>query len=477
MLIIILILNIFSYSNEYSWKKYTIYGFEDGIQVSAVIKKDNLILAKWHYGISDPNFFNLIVKEVHGVSLSIDNGINWKIIKETSWELDKENPIESDKMKDTMDIAIGLKILGNNNLLFIMKGGYVLKTEDFGETFDTTRMGIDSQFNDPIQTRSGSFYNRFNNENNKGLIYYADDRYNILDKIYLTKDNAQTWEKIHYNYSDLNSEIPKEEARLISIDYIKDDSYLFYFIDDHVSNDLKKKEYFLTEDNCKTFKKIQKEIQDGEEDFRMFGNSYEELYLSGYYLNHNENIDYSPYLYRSVDKGGTWKKIWEIDKFSSPIVNIYFLNESEFIFITQKEVYRTTDNGITFNTEEVEDDSLKTFSYISFDYVNNAGLLHSFGAPIKIWEMTKTSSVEINSMNHYFSVYPNPVNNNEKVYLEFEKDFPVSIDILDFNGKLINNHQYLEIKNGLFINNLSKGVYFIKANYSDQSIMKKFVIE
>jgi len=173
-----------------------------------------------------------------------------------------------------MDIAIGLKILGNDDLLFIMKGGYVLRTDDFGITFDTTRMGINSQFNDPIQARSGSFYHRFNNNGNKGLIYYADDRHNILDKIYLTKDNAKTWEKVNYNYSDLNSNIPKDKARLKSIEYLKENSYLFYFIDDHVSIDLRKNEFFITDDNCKTFRKINKEFKEGEVDFRMFGNSF-----------------------------------------------------------------------------------------------------------------------------------------------------------------------------------------------------------
>ena len=79
------------------------------------------------------------------------------------------------------------------------------------------------------------------------------------------------------------------------------------------------------------------------------------------------------------------------------------------------------------------------------------------------------------------SVYPNPVLNEILIELNLKQQMDIAVQLFTTSGKLIDNIQFentLQGHNQLTINNLNdipKGLYFVKILFNDQSIVKKIV--
>ena len=84
---------------------------------------------------------------------------------------------------------------------------------------------------------------------------------------------------------------------------------------------------------------------------------------------------------------------------------------------------------------------------------------------------TSTLSTEDN-FSGTFKMYPNPTNGNE-VYFNITEN--VSVKVYNVLGKLINNKELNQKNNLLDVSSLSKGMYFVKVNSKNRSILKKLI--
>jgi endonuclease I/chitodextrinase len=84
---------------------------------------------------------------------------------------------------------------------------------------------------------------------------------------------------------------------------------------------------------------------------------------------------------------------------------------------------------------------------------------------------TSTLSTEDN-FSSTFKMYPNPTNGNE-VYFNITEN--VHVKIYNVLGKLIDNRELEQKNNSIDISSLSKGMYFVKVNSKNTSILKKLI--
>lgn len=74
-----------------------------------------------------------------------------------------------------------------------------------------------------------------------------------------------------------------------------------------------------------------------------------------------------------------------------------------------------------------------------------------------------------------FYIYPNP--SNGILYLEFAKDIPNSIEIIDVSGKLVYSiNQYVENTIQLDLSNNTKGIYIIKFMFDKEVVTRKLIL-
>jgi endonuclease I/chitodextrinase len=84
---------------------------------------------------------------------------------------------------------------------------------------------------------------------------------------------------------------------------------------------------------------------------------------------------------------------------------------------------------------------------------------------------TSTLSTEDN-FSSTFKMYPNPTNGNE-VYFNITEN--VHVKVYNVLGKLIDNKELGPKKNSIDVSSLSKGMYFVKVNFKNTSILKKLI--
>jgi endonuclease I/chitodextrinase len=84
---------------------------------------------------------------------------------------------------------------------------------------------------------------------------------------------------------------------------------------------------------------------------------------------------------------------------------------------------------------------------------------------------TSTLSTEDN-FSSTFKMYPNPTNGNE-VYFNITEN--VHVKIYNVLGKLIDKRELEQKNNSIDISSLSKGMYFVKVNSKNTSILKKLI--
>ena len=87
-----------------------------------------------------------------------------------------------------------------------------------------------------------------------------------------------------------------------------------------------------------------------------------------------------------------------------------------------------------------------------------------------------TSSISINNALDFSTrIYPNPANN--ELNIENNNFIISSIELFDISGKSIVVKRVNEMATILDISNLSNGIYFVKVNSNQSSIMKKLIVD
>lgn len=123
----------------------------------------------------------------------------------------------------------------------------------------------------------------------------------------------------------------------------------------------------------------------------------------------------------------------------------------------------------TANSYETMDDKPQFgINYYRLKMVDNDGS-SSYSKTVSI-EWTKPSSTE-------WSVFPNPV--KDKIYLTGNEDIAgdKEVQVIDISGKIVLKTTILQLRNGLPVNDLSNGSYFIEINASQKGERKAFVVE
>ncbi|RLD52017.1 MAG: hypothetical protein DRI94_04395 [Bacteroidetes bacterium] len=111
--------------------------------------------------------------------------------------------------------------------------------------------------------------------------------------------------------------------------------------------------------------------------------------------------------------------------------------------------------------------------YVKSYAINPNGI--SYGKEISF--TTDATSVEDVKFNDLISIYPNPSNGVFNIgFKETEKTADVSIS--DMTGKLVYSNKLNTSENHIIkLNYVSKGIYFIKINLGDKSVVSKLIIQ
>ncbi len=152
-------------------------------------------------------------------------------------------------------------------------------------------------------------------------------------------------------------------------------------------------------------------------------------------------------------------------------------------YITHKATGTTGTSGShtwTFNwTAPATGNGPVTF-YGAFNATNNSG--DQFGDSIftsttVVSEKTTTGIEELINIANLISVYPNPITDNFFVNNSFNETDAMTLNISDINGRLVKKVQNIAGRQSINIDDLSKGIYFLKIQTSKGDVVKKIVKE
>ena len=87
------------------------------------------------------------------------------------------------------------------------------------------------------------------------------------------------------------------------------------------------------------------------------------------------------------------------------------------------------------------------------------------------------SAVKSQNIQYELDIYPNPAKDKINVLLPSSTALPVEVEIYDIMGKKVNSHLATKKAFTLEIDQLEKGIYFVKANTADYNICKKLIVK
>ena len=93
-------------------------------------------------------------------------------------------------------------------------------------------------------------------------------------------------------------------------------------------------------------------------------------------------------------------------------------------------------------------------------------------ADVKFEKLVPTSLTDV-ALDH-FNFYPNPT--NEILNIKLENQGPSSINIFDFQGKMIKSILTNSISNTVDISGLNQGIYFINVDTDKFNRIKRLII-
>ena len=122
---------------------------------------------------------------------------------------------------------------------------------------------------------------------------------------------------------------------------------------------------------------------------------------------------------------------------------------------------------------------------LSFDGTDLWLINNSSDSIYQIQGRQMTTNILANNIENELSIYPNPTNGNATINIYLPTSSDVSIEILDISGKVIDkleSNYYSQGNNKIVWSgkqnnpNISAGMYFVKAEYSGSTQMKKLII-
>lgn len=169
-----------------------------------------------------------------------------------------------------------------------------------------------------------------------------------------------------------------------------------------------------------------------------------------YGLDYNSNSNYSNYY------GGTSQAAPHV----SGVVSLLYAQNPFITFNEVRTILRNTSDDLVGSSAE---------DITGFDIYHGYGRLNAFRA-------LQDATAGINDLNvNSLFVYPNPVNN--ELNFNILTDKILNIKIYDITGKLIKQTNINKANSVINIENLTNGIYFIKASNENMTTSLKFIKE
>jgi hypothetical protein len=123
---------------------------------------------------------------------------------------------------------------------------------------------------------------------------------------------------------------------------------------------------------------------------------------------------------------------------------------------------------------------------VNYPAFTNYGVIYAATYGRALWASNSYVGIKENpgsNPNNNFSLklYPNPVSETAKIDITLPKQANVSVEVYDYSGKLVLNHNYGRLTNGnqtLSLNclPLQEGSYFVRVLANDQMATTKFIV-
>jgi len=111
-------------------------------------------------------------------------------------------------------------------------------------------------------------------------------------------------------------------------------------------------------------------------------------------------------------------------------------------------------------------------------YTTNTGTNASVAQGVQQpYEISTTVGINETSINLELSVYPNPTTNNLQLKVESEALVSLSFQLVDLQGKVIENKKVVEAKTSINMEALPKAIYFLNVTRNNQTVKTFKVIK
>lgn len=103
----------------------------------------------------------------------------------------------------------------------------------------------------------------------------------------------------------------------------------------------------------------------------------------------------------------------------------------------------------------------------------NASVIEGVQQPFEIYAITAIE--EVNNITLSFSAYPNPATEFLQLKVETESLKDLSYQLIDINGKLLQNEKIISSQSSIIMSNLAPATYFVKV-FQEKKEIKTFKI-
>lgn len=120
----------------------------------------------------------------------------------------------------------------------------------------------------------------------------------------------------------------------------------------------------------------------------------------------------------------------------------------------------------------------QTFYAVAQNFIetDGSGIAYLYGSlTVKFIPESTISGIINNSIDNTLKIYPNPT--NDKLFIEFNEYKPSFVEIINSSGQLIQSFEVKNSKTQIKIENLSRGLYFIKIKNENGLTTKKIIKE
>ena len=345
-----------------------------------------------------------------------------------------------------------IKVFPNNTIIAPVRNGLILRSTDLGETWDSTFV----ECHEDGTALNLSFYN-----DNFGCIqfYYT----NI---IWFTDDAGKTWESIE------RQDLGIGPYGFLPFVRIKDS--LFVGLSMNFST---RESWILRSDDKGNTWKV---LQGFNEDIQTLYLANDSVLYAGGQNYFGAGMERRPVIYKSTDRGYSWKKVLE---YNDRIAHAYYLSvldENNVMAVSFADIFRTEDGGKSWSFESFEEGKEGLFSL-------RKGALVSSGSGIIICkkEYLLSNSIDVATRNkEYVNInsnkvflHPNPATSQITLSLGDNFISEPEIDIIDYLGNAIKmDYEINGSEITINTSSLSPGVYFLRIRSGGQVETRKFVV-